>query len=164
MRRLIIMRHAKSSWKDKKLEDHARPLNKRGRGDAPVIASALVDRGWRPDLVLSSDAARARQTWELMSSTLAPQAPVRWLPDLYMGGVEEAREALREAPDAARTILLIGHNPGWEQVVAAFCGQDLRMTTANAALLAASAASWAELVEEVEGWSLVDVLRPKSLG
>jgi phosphohistidine phosphatase len=164
MRRLIIMRHAKSSWKDKTLEDHARPLNKRGRADSPRMAHALAERGWRPDLILSSDAQRTRETWALMAPTLAPQAPVRWLSSLYMGGAEEVREALRDAPDEARTILLLGHNPGWEELVTSFTGRAVRITTANAALLAAEAASWAVLVEEVEGWSLLDVLRPKHLG
>ncbi len=62
-RRLIVMRHAKSSWKHAGLTDHQRPLNKRGRKDAPRVARALIERGWTPRRVLSSDAARTRETW-----------------------------------------------------------------------------------------------------
>jgi phosphohistidine phosphatase len=163
MRRLILMRHAKSSWDDDKLEDHARPLNKRGMRDAPRVADALIERGWRPDLILSSDAMRTRQTWALMAPRFQLELPVRWLPTLYHGDVDAARNALREAPSDAHTILLLGHNPGLEATLNAFCGKHKRLTTANAALLVAQAASWAELVEEVEGWLLVDILRPKHL-
>ena len=65
-RRIIVMRHAKSSWKSGARDDHARPLNKRGRRDAPRIAARLAELGWVPERVISSDSERTRQTWARM--------------------------------------------------------------------------------------------------
>ena len=76
VRRLIVMRHAKSSWKDPNLDDHERPLNKRGRGDAPMVADAIFDRGWIPDLILVSSSKRTLQTLEGMSHRMG-KAPFR---------------------------------------------------------------------------------------
>ena len=67
-RRLIVMRHAKSSWKDTHLEDHDRPLNKRGLRDAPRISEELYSRGWIPDLILVSSSRRTMQTLEMMKN------------------------------------------------------------------------------------------------
>ncbi len=161
-RRLIVMRHAKSSWKSDAPTDHERPLNKRGRRDAPRIGAALEAVGWRPELVISSDSERTRETWSRMEEALGGAPEVRFTRALYHAGLDEVCDALR-AVDEAATVMLLGHNPGWEEVVDGLAGEATTMTTANAALLEIDAASWHEAVGRPGDWRLVDVLRPKEL-
>ena len=163
MKRLIVLRHAKSSWKSGAPDDHARPLNKRGRRDAPRVAARLAELGWTPERVISSDAKRTRQTWARMEDALGEAAEVVFTRELYMAGVNEVREALAALPDEVATAMVIGHNPGWEEVVAWLCGEETRMTTANAALLVGEGESWEEALGAPGTWELERVVRPKEL-
>lgn len=160
-RHLILMRHAKSSWKEPGQEDHARPLNKRGRRDAPRVAERLVELGWTPQRVLLSDAARTRETWSLMRAAFQPAPAVEERPDLYLAGLERIRAGLAKVPAGEGTVLVLGHNPGWEDAVSSLVGQPISMTTANAALLEGQGPSWAEALDGA--WRLVEVVRPKEL-
>lgn len=161
--RLIVMRHAKSSWDADAPTDHARPLNKRGKRDAPVMGQRLVDLGWAPDLVLSSDAARTRETYSLMCSALDITQRVEFLPAFYSNGFGTLRAALGEVPENFSTVLALGHNPDWEEAVYWLSGESIVMTTANCALLESTDAAWDATVEHRDKWRLVDVLRPKEL-
>lgn len=163
MVRLIVMRHAKSSWDDATLADHERPLNARGRRDAPRIAGALIERGWWPEVVLASDSARTRETWERMVplATLMPE--VHWLPELYHAGLRATLGALDHLPPDTSDVLVLGHNPGWEHVVEAFGGRWERMPTAAAALLHHDEGDWGRVRETLGEWRLDGVLRPKTL-
>ncbi len=161
MKRLIVMRHAKSSWKFPELSDHERPLNKRGRRDSPRMARALAERGWVPEVVLSSDSVRTRETYARMEPELNSEVLVAWQPEFYGGGPAEICAALRQLPGDVKTALMLGHNNGWENTVEQLCGQYVRMTTANAVLLEGKG-SWKKLAR-AERWSLVEVLRPKEL-
>ena len=160
--RLIVMRHAKSSWASEAATDHERPLNERGRRDAPRIAERLVELGWVPSRVLSSDAARTQETWASMADTLPPPEAVRFTRRLYHGGIEAVVDVMRDEPNDAACIMLIGHNPGWEDVVDWLSGEPIRMTTANAVLLRHERVPWAASLAP-DAWSLVDVLRPREL-
>ena len=162
-RRLILMRHAKSSWKSDAVDDHGRPLNKRGRRDAPAVAAAIQDAGWTPEIVYSSDSARTRETIELMSDAFAPTPTVTYLHSLYHAGVHEIREAAVETSAEVQTVMMLGHNPGWQHAVGWFSGEFTEMTTANAALLQATGESWREVLHDERSWQLVDVIRPKEL-
>ncbi len=162
LRRLIMMRHAKSAWDTDAPSDHARPLNKRGRRDAPRVGAHLAERGWLPEVVLSSDSARTRETWERMSAAF-DRVEVCFLPTLYAAGVGEVAEALRRVPDQIGTVLMLGHNPGWEEVVERLTGAPVLMTTANAALLELEAESWAQAASS-DGWRMEAIIRPKELG
>jgi phosphohistidine phosphatase len=157
MPRLILLRHAKSAWDTGASSDHDRPLSARGRQDAPVIGRWLRQAGWIPEVVLSSTATRTRQTWATMAPHLAPDAAVTFLPKLYLSGVRTVRPILAE--QTAQTVLLIGHNPGWEDIASTLSGQDVEMTTCNAALLTSDAADWAGAA--AGRWRLVDLLRPR---
>lgn len=109
-RRLILMRHAKSSWSQPGLSDHARPLNKRGQRGATAIGHWLANAGYLPEVVLSSDSQRTRQTWASVSAAFsAPPNPI-WMRDLYHAGADEMRAILQAAE--AQTVMVIGHNPG----------------------------------------------------
>jgi phosphohistidine phosphatase len=163
-RRLIVLRHAKSSWESDAADDHSRPLNKRGKRDAPRVAAWLAANGWAPELVLSSDARRTRETWKRMADVLGTDVEgVTFTSDLYGGGVQEARAALAKLPASARTAMIIGHNPGWEELVAWLSGRPTRMTTANAALLLGKGATWKAALAVSGRWRLEQVIRPKEL-
>ncbi|MCB9743960.1 MAG: histidine phosphatase family protein [Alphaproteobacteria bacterium] len=160
--RLIVMRHAKSSWDSGANDDHARPLDSRGRRDAPRIAAALQARGWTPDQVLSSTATRTRQTWAAMAPVLGPDTPAIWTRSLYIAGPSALWASLADCPAEARCVLALGHNPGWEDLVARLSGAHHVFTTANAALLEApEGARWSSL--PLDGWRLEALLRPKEL-
>ncbi|MCP4871314.1 MAG: histidine phosphatase family protein [Proteobacteria bacterium] len=161
-RRLILMRHAKSAWDTEASTDHARPLNKRGRGDAPRIADELVRRGWIPELCWSSDAQRTRQTWELMEPQFEADIPATFVDVLYLAGLGALQGEADEWPSSAGTILSLGHNPGWSEAASRLTGVALGMTTANAAMLEGEGATWSEAI--VRPWRLAGLLRPRELG
>ncbi|WP_375174794.1 histidine phosphatase family protein [Pseudooceanicola sp.] len=106
VKRLILLRHAKSSWSNPELSDHDRPLNKRGRKSAKAIGKWLQDIGITPDLTLCSDAVRARETCKRLK--LGGEIQVR--PDLYMASADKMLEAMQEAEGAC--VLMVAHNPG----------------------------------------------------
>lgn len=158
-RHLVIMRHAKSSWKTGD-QDHERPLNRRGEKDAPTIAAALVARDWVPDLVLSSDSTRTRQTWAHMAPVFGRDIVVEFRPDFYLAGLRSLAAGIEGVSADVSTLLVLGHNPGWEEAVYALSAQAVEMTTANAVLLQSKATSWAEAVHGPT-WSLLEVIRPR---
>lgn len=121
MKRIVVVRHAKSSWADSAVADHDRPLNARGRWAAKRVAAALAERGYAPELTYCSTAARTRQTWELMASRFerasredeAGNAPqVRFLRELYLATTATLLELAAAAPADAGTLMILGHNPG----------------------------------------------------
>lgn len=157
--RLILLRHAKSAWDTDAPTDHDRPLNARGRRDAPRIGQALRERGWIPDRILSSDAARTQETWRRMAPHLAPDAPVALHPSLYLCSTAVPLQLLAAQSDA--TIMVIGHNPTTEDLLPLLCGEQHQITTCNAALLESDQPGWAAAVRG--RWRLVALLRPKEL-
>ena len=160
-KRLVIMRHAKSSWTSGAATDHQRPLNKRGRRAAPLIGARLQELGWIPDLVIASDSERTRETWSRMRTEFPTAIEERHNRAFYHGGLNDIKSACAKLLDDVDTVLVLGHNPGWEGAVAELGGQWQRMTTANAALLESGAETWAEAM--AGEWMLVDLLRPKEL-
>ncbi len=110
-RRLILTRHAKSSWDDPTTEDIDRPLNVRGRGAARELGDFLASRGLEPEEVLCSTARRTRETWEAVASAVIETRPeVQFIDDLYQASPETLLAVLRRA--SAPTVMLIAHNPG----------------------------------------------------
>ena len=111
MKRLYLLRHAKSSWKDTSLPDHDRPLSGRGRRAAKAIARHLREQDLEPQLVLCSTARRARETLERIQPALGA-ATVEFEHDLYAASADALLERLRRVPDTVASVMLIGHNPG----------------------------------------------------
>lgn len=124
LRRLVVLRHAKSA-RPPGVADHERPLAPRGRRDAPAAGRALAEADRLPDLALCSTAVRARQTWELASAQWGTPPPVRFDPRLYAADVPELLHVVREVPPEVATLLLVGHNPGLEDLVLDLAGDDL---------------------------------------
>ncbi|WP_026925701.1 SixA phosphatase family protein [Granulicoccus phenolivorans] len=116
-RTLIAMRHAKSSWAEH-LPDHDRPLAARGRRDGVAAGNWLASRGLHPDLVLCSGAVRTRQTWERVYAGGVRAGTVEYTDALYDADPAEVLTLLRRVPDTVQTLLVIGHNPTTEQLVA----------------------------------------------
>jgi phosphohistidine phosphatase len=111
MRQLLLLRHAKSSWDDPKLPDHARPLNARGRRAAVAMREAMHNLGLVPDMVLVSSARRTLQTMEALEPW--DETPlIEPMEALYLSSAPQLLGVLRGVADTARSVLLIGHNPG----------------------------------------------------
>ncbi|MPY31784.1 histidine phosphatase family protein [Streptomyces adustus] len=124
LRRLVVLRHAKSAWPEG-VPDHRRPLAPRGRRDAPAAGRALAETDFLPDLALCSTALRARQTWDLAAAEWGTPPPVRYDPRLYGAGAPELLDVVRETPPEIETLLLVGHNPGLEELVLALADDGL---------------------------------------
>lgn len=162
MRSLLMVRHAKSSWADPTLADHARPLNKRGQRDAPKMGRWLASLGLLPDMVLSSSAVRARLTAEAMLEAAGIEPTLRCDESLYPTEPRIVEAFLRASPDEFDCIMVIGHNPGMESLVLAAAGSELEMPTAAIAHLRVDIDRWAEFVLDGRG-TLLDVWRPREI-
>ena len=115
---LMLLRHAKSDWSDPGLADFDRPLNKRGRRAAPLIGRYLRKQDLLPDLVLCSSARRARQTWDGVAGELKAEVPVRYLRSLYLAPPSRLLATLQRQPKTIERLMMIGHNPGMENLAA----------------------------------------------
>jgi phosphohistidine phosphatase len=117
MKRLILLRHAKSSWADESLADNERPLAERGLRDAPKMAKRLAQHGVCPDVFVTSDARRARQTAELVAGRLpGHDAEIRADPRVYHASPGELLDIVASFDDSWQEVVLVGHNPGFTQV------------------------------------------------
>lgn len=126
MKTLLLMRHAKSSWKDAALQDHERPLNKRGLNAAPEMGRRLKQRGIQLDAIVSSDARRALDTAEAVARTLSlPPEALRRAPDLYDAGTAEILGVIRRFDDTWQQVLVVGHNPGFTDLANRFSPQPI---------------------------------------
>lgn len=110
MKRLILVRHAKSSWSDATLEDHDRPLNARGVDASVQVGKWLAEKGYTPDEVLSSTATRCRDTWDGIAPSLETAPEPRFERPLYLASAEEMMTALRGA--TGDNVMMLGHMPG----------------------------------------------------
>lgn len=149
VRRLVLLRHAKSAWPDG-VPDAARPLNDRGRRDAPAAGRWLREQVGVLDAVVCSPAQRTRETWALVAAELSgpPEAVVD--DRIYAAEPEELLDVVRDLPDAAGTALLIGHNPGVVELVELLSGQEREMRTSSIAVLSWSGV-WADAGADVAG-------------
>jgi phosphohistidine phosphatase len=162
MKTLLILRHAKSSWKDESLPDHDRPLNKRGLKDAPRMGELLRREDLLPDLILCSTAQRARKTAELVVEESGYEGELRLSRDLYAFDPGAYLEALVELEDIYERVMLVGHNPAMEELLEALIGEFERMPTAALAQVDLPIGHWGELDDEPEG-KLIHIWRPKEL-
>lgn len=119
MRRLLLLRHAKSSWSEPGASDHERPLNRRGQEAAPRIGAYLARHKLVPDCALVSTARRTRETWDLVAAE-APAAPSATFTErLYDASARTLIEVFRQAAPEAKSLLVVGHNPGLQEAAQA---------------------------------------------
>ncbi len=121
MRQLLLLRHAKSSWDEPGLSDHARPLNTRGRRAALAIAQAMRDLGLAPEVILVSSARRTLQTLEALRP-LEAGTLVEPMDRLYLADWRSLLGVVQGVPETARSLMLIGHNPGLHDLALALMG------------------------------------------
>lgn len=157
MRELIVLRHAKSSWDDIDKRDHDRVLASRGIKAAQRMGALIRDRGWLPDRIICSTAARTQQTLELARAKWPTEPPIDTtiLPTLYLAAPVRLFEIVREQPDAAKRLLMIGHNPGLHGFLTRLIGHgdkadletlNVKFPTAALAAVALEIDRWQDLV------------------
>jgi phosphohistidine phosphatase len=167
MKRLYLLRHAKSSWDDQTLADHDRPLASRGRRAAKVMAKHLERKGISPELVLCSPSTRTRQTLKRLAPGLGKNADVQIEPEIYAAPARDLLEVLHKVPDEVESVMLIGHNPGIQDLALslASAGSEIprlrsKFPTAALATLELNG-TWRELAPGSA--ELVSLVKPKEL-
>jgi len=162
MKTLLLMRHAKSSWKDESLDDHDRPLNKRGKKDAPRMGALLRELQLVPDFILCSSARRARKTAEAVAFAADFRGETRITAELYMAPPARILELLAQTPESFNSVLLISHNPSLEELFERITNQSRAFSTAAIAQLSLDIESWSQAAAAPTA-SLIDFWQPRSL-
>ncbi len=158
MKRLVLVRHGKSDWGDMTLQDIDRPLNGRGRKDAPRMARYLSERHIVPDLMISSPALRARETARAMADVFAyPEERLETAKSLYPGCPVTLEGAVDFTPEEVETLFVVAHNPGISHYASALTGSPLDLPTCGA-VICEGEGGWT-------GFSVIrwEILMPKSL-
>jgi len=150
MKTLMLLRHAKSDWEDVSLPDFDRPLAARGKRDAPRVGKALRKRGLLPDLIISSPAARAKATIDAVIKTAKLEGELQFDEAIYGASSAELMTVVRRMRDDISCSLLVGHNPGFEDLVERLTGSHDRMPTAALACIEFQIDRW-EDVEDGNG-------------
>ncbi|MGH3754127.1 MAG: SixA phosphatase family protein [Pseudonocardiaceae bacterium] len=156
-RTLILLRHAKSAWPEE-IPDATRPLAGRGRRDAPAVGRWLRGQISKIDLVLCSPAVRAVQTWDLAAAQLDAVPQVRHDERLYGASGEQLLTVTQELPSQASTVVLVGHNPSLENLLALLTGADELLKTSAIAIVT-TPATWAEVKNQ--SWTLEMLAAPR---
>jgi phosphohistidine phosphatase len=159
---LILMRHAKSDWSDGSLSDHDRPLNHRGKRDAPNMARWLADQNLIPDLILVSSSQRTRETVALMTEIWNTEPDTLFREDLYHSSPEEIIGAVQCNGNDRQRVMVIAHNPGMTSLVSHFADDFIEMPTAAIAIFESTCDSWSDL-KPATSMRLVEHKRPKEL-
>jgi phosphohistidine phosphatase len=162
MKTLLVLRHAKSSWNDPQLDDHERPLNERGRRDGPRMGKLVREYGLIPDIVISSDAVRARLTAEAVAAAARYAGEILLDPHLYLASPADIVSLLRTVRENAETVMIIGHNPGLEELVEQLTGERHDLPTAALAHIVLEIDQWRDLKRSTRG-TLLGHWRPKEL-
>lgn len=162
MKTLLLLRHAKSSWDEPSLRDFDRPLAARGKRDAPRIGKALAERGPLPEVIVSSPAARTRATIKAVAAAAGLEVEPGFEDSVYGASSAELIKLIRRLPGDRDCVMLVGHNPGFEDLVTRLSGVSSRMPTAALACIEFQAGRW-EDIEDGAG-RLVWLLTPKDLG
>lgn len=162
MKNLLIMRHAKSSWEFTNLSDHDRPLNDRGKRDAPRMGKVLLKERLVPQLIISSSAARARSTAEEVAKMSRYNGEISIDSSLYRAGSSAYLNALRRLTNQADTVLIVGHNPDVEHLVEILTGNVMTIPTSGLAYVKLSIERWLDLKDDKKG-ELAKMWRPKEL-
>ena len=167
-RELLILRHAKSDWDSGAASDFERPLAKRGKKDAPRVGEWLYREGLVPDLVISSPAQRAKETAVKVCKSMDYKTKkIRWEKQVYAGNLTNLLRVLGRCPAEARIVLLVGHNPGLEDLVVHLAGDEVDEPKDGKLLPTATLAR----LETHDDWSnldpgcaqLISITRPRNL-
>jgi phosphohistidine phosphatase len=153
------MRHAKSSWDDPDLSDFERPLNNRGLITAPFMGEVMKRNNFTPETIVSSPAMRARQTAELVKNSASFEAGIRFDERIYEASPLRLLEVVSDISDEYDSAMIVGHNPGFENIVRVLTGKLESMPTAALAVVDLEIDSWQEI--NAETGKLRKFIRPK---
>ncbi len=145
MKTLLLLRHAKSSWKDTSVKDFDRPLNQRGSKAAPAIGRLIRKRKLHPDQVLSSPAERARQTTQLVLEAAGLKIEVRYDERIYEASAARLFEIVSQIDEEAGMVMMVGHNPGFEELLEALTGDARTLSTAALACIELDIEKWSKV-------------------
>ena len=159
MKTLLLLRHAKSSRDDTSLRDFDRPLEDRGKRDAPRMGKLLKERGPLPDIIISSPAVRARETAEAFAAAAGIILGLQFDDKIYDATSAELLKVIRHVSNKSSCAMLVGHNPGFEDLVSRLTGSHKNMPTAALACIEFKIKSWDD-VEDGQG-NLLWLLTPK---
>ncbi|NMB61240.1 MAG: histidine phosphatase family protein [Chloroflexi bacterium] len=162
MKKIFLMRHAKSSWKDSNIPDHDRPLKKKGEKDAKAMGKMLKSKKLSPDVILCSSAERAKQTAALFKDAISFDEKIELDDKLYMAEISDLITAIKKAPKKAKSVMVIGHNPGLEALLQTLTGKVETLPTSSIAYISVPIDEWSDLSVEVDG-KLKKLWRPKDL-
>lgn len=148
MKKLFLIRHAKSSWDDANLDDFDRPLNKRGLKDAPKMGKRLKMQKIYPDMILSSSAMRAKSTANLVCDELKYESRFVLFDELYHANENKISDILRQIPDEVKTIFLFGHNPGFNEFASKYVKFYENIPTCGVLEILFDVQKWDEIAPE----------------
>lgn len=161
MKQLLILRHAKSSWADSSITDWQRPLNERGVRDAPRAGDWLREESLIPDVIITSDAVRARTTADAVAKAAGYVKEIVVEPSLYHAELEDLFAVLNGVRDrAAATVLIVGHNPGLEDFVQQLTGEHHDLPTTALIHITLAIDRWSDLDSETAA-SVVNMWQPR---
>lgn len=163
-KKVLLMRHAKSSWNNPGLRDFDRPLNKRGKRDAPRMGKYLKELQLIPDQIFSSPAQRAKSTiLKVIDELGLPVSKITWDENLYFNGSHSYINAIRNAQDSSEIIMTVGHNPMTEDTISELSDDTStkRIKTATIACFEFKADSWKDIQFHKD--SLQWIISPKDL-
>ena len=160
--RLLLMRHAKSSWADGSMSDHERPLNERGQRAATAMGHALTARGFAPDVIWSSDAKRTRETaMRLIRAIPGPQT-ILYNSELYHASAETVLRICGAAVEPDQPLMLLGHNPGWASLHSYFTGQTHDYPAGACTVLTRKNNDISDWLDPA-AWTFTDLILPRDL-
>ena len=162
MKTLLVLRHAKSSWSEPSLEDHDRPLKKRGRRDAPRMGALVLSAALMPELIVTSTARRARETALAVAEACGYRGVVRLERRLYEAAPGALLEVVQGLPDELERVMIVGHNPTLELLVTILTGRSETMPTAALAHVALPVQRWSQTAAAGTA-ELRNLWRPKEL-
>jgi len=170
MKTLTVMRHAKSSWDDPGLNDFDRPLNARGRKAARAMGKELKHRGFKFDQVIASPAMRVRETLNDFADGYGQKLEIEFRPEIYESTVDRLLRLVREIPESVTAPLLVGHNPGLQELLVELTHDDSdkhrhrisgKFPTAAVAIVRFPAARWSDI--EPDSGEIAELIVPKDL-
>jgi phosphohistidine phosphatase len=162
MRSVLLLRHAKSSWKHPDLSDHDRPLNKRGKRDAKCMGRLLKKENLVPDIIISSTAIRARATAEAVAKASSYDGEIVLNKSLYAAGSEAYLGVIHALSNEYVRVLIVGHNPGLEEFVELLTGEIHLMPTCSLAHVKFRVDKWSEIDNKIRG-QVGEIWRPRDL-
>jgi len=160
MKKIMIMRHAKSDWADNSLRDFDRPLNKRGKIAAPIMGKEIKKRNLNPDLIISSPALRAKMTAEAVAENTNYNKNIIWDESFYFGYTSEIIQKVTKIDESYEKVIIFGHNPTWSAIAEKLSGEYFNMKTADLVVLEYEG-KWKDLKDY--SCKVVSYISPKEL-